>query len=442
MGDGVPADLELPGPGGGADRPAGPRRSRRRRHRGPGPADLLRGLGAEHHRGLRERDGVVPCRDARSPTRSATNARSPTCCTSRRSTTWAMPSSPRASRWACGPPRCSNARAPCGTSPASRPSSSTRTARSAVASRACGSPTRRWPSRSASATSVRSSSSSSTRRGTAALRGDLDSRRVRGRRDHRRLRAGRSPVALRRPPLPRAGRALAWRRVAGRGGAPALGGTGATERVRPGPRLPGAAPRARRAGPMSSGPCTRPRGRAFPSETGHSPLGAWNSMLAFVEALYVSGFRDEVVALSPLVDRAMQVGPEWVALDGRLRRTRAGITAAAAGRWDDAERWFDEADERARQTGNELEVADLRRLRAQMLLDRSRPGRRGAGRRTAPPRPRRLRPLRDAELRRRGGADARREALPWSRFGDPVPAPMPSRPAALHAVPGPRTLPV
>jgi tetratricopeptide (TPR) repeat protein len=111
----------------------------------------------------------------------------------------------------------------------------------------------------------------------------------------------------------------------------------------------------------------------FPSGTGHSPLGAWNSLLAFVEALYVSGFRDEVVALSPLVDQAMQIGPEWVALDGRLRRTRAGLTAAAAGRWNDAERWFGEADDRARQSANKLEVADLYRLRAQMLLDRGRP---------------------------------------------------------------------
>jgi hypothetical protein len=95
-------------------------------------------------------------------------------------------------------------------------------------------------------------------------------------------------------------------------------------------------------------------------------------MLAFVDALYVSGFRDEVVALSPLVDQAMQVGPEWVALDGRLRRTRAGITAAAAGRWNDAERWFGEADEHARRSRNEMEVADLHRLRARMLLDRGR----------------------------------------------------------------------
>jgi len=115
------------------------------------------------------------------------------------------------------------------------------------------------------------------------------------------------------------------------------------------------------------------RRSSFPSGNGHSALGAWNSLLAFVEALYVSGFRDEVVALAPLVDQAMQVGPEWVALDGRLRRTRAGITAAAAGRWDDAERWFGEADERARQSSNEMEVADLHRLRARMLLDRGRP---------------------------------------------------------------------
>jgi hypothetical protein len=60
-------------------------------------------------------------------------------------------------------------------------------------------------------------------------------------------------------------------------------------------------------------------------------------------------------------------------LEGRLRRTRVGVTAAAAGRWDDAERWFDEADERAREIGNELEAADVRRLRARMLLDRGGP---------------------------------------------------------------------
>jgi hypothetical protein len=112
----------------------------------------------------------------------------------------------------------------------------------------------------------------------------------------------------------------------------------------------------------------------FPSEPGHHPLGSWNSMLAFGEALYVSGVREEVAALSPMVARAMEVGTEWVALDGRLRRTRAGVTAAAASRWDEAERWFAEAEERARTTGNQVEVADLNRLRGRMLLDRAAPG--------------------------------------------------------------------
>jgi class 3 adenylate cyclase/tetratricopeptide (TPR) repeat protein len=115
------------------------------------------------------------------------------------------------------------------------------------------------------------------------------------------------------------------------------------------------------------------RRSSFPSGNGHSGLGAWNAVLAFAEALYVSGFRDEVVVLSPLVDRTIQVGPEWVAFDGRLRPTRAGLTAAAAGRWNDAERWFGEAEEHARQSHNEMEMADLYRLRAQMLLDRSGP---------------------------------------------------------------------
>jgi class 3 adenylate cyclase/tetratricopeptide (TPR) repeat protein len=111
----------------------------------------------------------------------------------------------------------------------------------------------------------------------------------------------------------------------------------------------------------------------FPVVAGHHPLGAWNSMLAFGEALYVAGFREEVATLSPMVGRAMQVGTEWVALDGRLRRTRAGVTAAAAGRWDEAEGWFAEAEERAREAGNQVEAADLNRFRARMLLDRAGP---------------------------------------------------------------------
>jgi tetratricopeptide (TPR) repeat protein len=110
----------------------------------------------------------------------------------------------------------------------------------------------------------------------------------------------------------------------------------------------------------------------FPTGEGTTGIGGWNCMLGFVEALYLSGFRDEAAELLPLVEKALTLGPEWLAFDGRLIRTRAGLASAAAGRWDDAERWFGEALDRALRTSNDVEVADIRRLHARVLLDRGR----------------------------------------------------------------------
>jgi hypothetical protein len=50
--------------------------------------------------------------------------------------------------------------------------------------------------------------------------------------------------------------------------------------------------------------------------------------------------------------------------------THAGLVAAAAHRWEEAERQFAIAREVAEQTHNLLELADLSRLHARMLLDR------------------------------------------------------------------------
>ena len=110
----------------------------------------------------------------------------------------------------------------------------------------------------------------------------------------------------------------------------------------------------------------------FPTGEGTTGIGGWNCMLGFVEALYLSGFRDEAAGLLPLVEKALTLGPEWLAFDGRLIRTRAGVASAAAGRWDDAQRWFGEALDRALRTANEVEVADVRHLHARVLLDRGR----------------------------------------------------------------------
>jgi tetratricopeptide (TPR) repeat protein len=93
-------------------------------------------------------------------------------------------------------------------------------------------------------------------------------------------------------------------------------------------------------------------------------------MLGFAEAFYLCGLHDAASSLSPLVERVLALGRRWTSLDGRLLETRAGLVAASAGRWDEAERHFAVAREVAEQMPNRLELADLCRLHARMLLDR------------------------------------------------------------------------
>ncbi len=108
----------------------------------------------------------------------------------------------------------------------------------------------------------------------------------------------------------------------------------------------------------------------LPSLDRASGVGSWNSMFGFVEALYLCGSHEEAAALSPLVEGVLALGRGWITFDGRLVETRAGIAAAAARRWDEAERYFGMAREVAEQMSNRLELADLHRLHARMLLDR------------------------------------------------------------------------
>jgi tetratricopeptide (TPR) repeat protein len=99
-------------------------------------------------------------------------------------------------------------------------------------------------------------------------------------------------------------------------------------------------------------------------------LGSWSYMLHFVEAFYLCGLYEEAAALTPFVERVLALDKKWLTLDGRLLETRAGLVAAAARRWDEAERQFGIAREVAEQMRNRLELADLGRLQARMLLDR------------------------------------------------------------------------
>jgi class 3 adenylate cyclase/tetratricopeptide (TPR) repeat protein len=103
-------------------------------------------------------------------------------------------------------------------------------------------------------------------------------------------------------------------------------------------------------------------------------IGSWNCMLGFVEALYLCGLREQAAALSPLVEGVLELGRRWITFDGRLVETRAGLAAAAGRRWEDAERHFTVARELAARISNRLELTDLDRLHARMLLDRGESG--------------------------------------------------------------------
>jgi class 3 adenylate cyclase/tetratricopeptide (TPR) repeat protein len=109
----------------------------------------------------------------------------------------------------------------------------------------------------------------------------------------------------------------------------------------------------------------------LPSQDRVNSLGSWNCMLGFAEAFYLCGLYDEAAALHPEMERLLGLGRRWTTLDGRLVETRAGLIAASARRWDEAERYFAVARKFAEQMPNRLELADLSRLHARMLLDRN-----------------------------------------------------------------------
>jgi len=112
----------------------------------------------------------------------------------------------------------------------------------------------------------------------------------------------------------------------------------------------------------------------LPSPDRVNSHGSWVRLFGLVEALYICGFSDDAAALSPLVEKVLEHGPDWVTFDGRLVLTCAGMAAAAGCRWEQAERHFAEAELHAKRMNNLLEETELRRLRARMLLDREGPG--------------------------------------------------------------------
>jgi tetratricopeptide (TPR) repeat protein len=101
-------------------------------------------------------------------------------------------------------------------------------------------------------------------------------------------------------------------------------------------------------------------------------IGAWALMLLAVEGLFVLGDRAEAGALYPLALQAIQTGIQFMPEIARFPQTVAGISAAAARQWDQAEEHFQIATHQAQQFQHQLEQAEIMRFHGQMLLERGR----------------------------------------------------------------------
>ena len=130
--------------------------------------------------------------------------------------------------------------------------------------------------------------------------------------------------------------------------------------------------------------------RAYVGETGGAPwnfeaLGSatpgrpnartiWTHLLCAIEGMYILGRKTEAARLYPVVLDALRTGTAMRFYDFRLLSTLAGIGAAAAGRYGEAEQHYRDSLRLADELPSRIEAAEARRFYALMLLDRGGPG--------------------------------------------------------------------
>jgi hypothetical protein len=87
----------------------------------------------------------------------------------------------------------------------------------------------------------------------------------------------------------------------------------------------------------------------------------------------IVGLTDEAGALYPLVAERADAMPIGDAFDMALGQRIAGMAAAAAGLWDQADAHFETAGRQAHEFPNRVDAPRVRHWHAKMLLDRGRP---------------------------------------------------------------------
>jgi tetratricopeptide (TPR) repeat protein len=103
-------------------------------------------------------------------------------------------------------------------------------------------------------------------------------------------------------------------------------------------------------------------------------VGSWAMLMSFVEGLHELGEYEMAAGLYPMVGELIDTGTICMGWIARFPQTVAGIAAAAARDWDAAEEHFAIALRQAEEFPHLVEVADIRRFRATMLIRRGAPG--------------------------------------------------------------------
>ena len=93
-----------------------------------------------------------------------------------------------------------------------------------------------------------------------------------------------------------------------------------------------------------------------------------------IEGFAILGERARAAQLYPLARELLDTGAVALRPICRLTETVAGIAAAAANQWESGEARFQAAMQQAKSLPNHLELADINRFHAMMLIDRAAAG--------------------------------------------------------------------
>ncbi len=111
----------------------------------------------------------------------------------------------------------------------------------------------------------------------------------------------------------------------------------------------------------------------LPRSGATNTIGSWAMLLPAVEGLFVLGERGAAAEFYPLLRELIGTGTVCMGWIARFPQTIAGVAAAAARNWSGAEEHFDVALRQAQELPNRLEVAEISRFHAMMLMERRKP---------------------------------------------------------------------